>query len=210
MLLQIDPTRLSFNKIDRIVDILRMGGVIICPTDTVYSFACDLFNIGTIKKLAKIKKKEENRAEFSIICSDLSMMSEYVMPVSTRYFRLIKKLTPGPYTIILRANNHLAGLFPFRRKTIGIRIPDNPIPRQIAKRLGRPLVTTSLKEDTGGYEEYRTDPEYIYQKYYRMVDVVIDGGFGRNEPSTIIDLTHDKPKILREGLGDVSPILEYM
>jgi len=210
MLLQIEPSNPSKRKIERVVDILRMGGVIIYPTDTVYAFGCDLYFLSAIKKLAKLRKKEETQADFSIVCSDMSMVSEYVMPIPTRYYRLMKKVLPGPYTFILKANNNTARLFPRRRQYIGIRIPDNPIPISIVKMLGHPMVTTSLKEEEGGYEEYRTDPEYIYGKYYRLVDVVIDGGFGKNEPSTVIDLTDEKPKIIREGIGDITPFIDML
>lgn len=211
MLLRIDSDRISKNRIQQVVETLRMNGIIIYPTDTVYAMGCDLFNLDVIKKLIKLKKKEENKAEFSIICADLSMVSEYTMPIPTKWFRLMKRLVPGPYTFILKANPTLSKLFSFRRKTIGVRIPDNKIALAIVKELGRPLVTTSLKEESpDGYTEYRTDPEYIYQQYYRIVDLVIDGGFGTNEPSTVVDLTGEKPKIIRAGRGDISPILAML
>ena len=193
-------------KIDQIVSILRKGGVIVYPTDTVYAICCDAFNAKAVEKLSRIKGVSADKVAFSFICSDQSEVSKYVKNISNELFRIMKKTLPGPYTYILEAGIKLSKLLNKKKKTVGIRIPDNQIPIDIVKALGNPLITTSLK-DEDLVIEYTTDPELIYENYKNLVDIVIDGGIGGNIPSTIIDCSDGEPKVTREGLGN---IYEYL
>lgn len=200
------PDNPDNRKIDQIVKTLRNGGVIIYPTDTIYGMGCDIFNskaIDTIKRLKNIKSK---KTDFSFICYDLSHISEYTKSLSTPIFKLMKKALPGPFTFILNSNNKVPKMLNASKKTIGIRIPNNNIPRVIVQELGNPIITTSIL-DEDEILEYSTDPELIFEKYDGLVDLVIDGGFGQNVASTIVDCTTDEPEIIREGLGDLSEYL---
>ncbi len=205
MLIQIHPDNPDQRKIDQIVTQLRKGAVIIYPTDTVYSMACDLMNRKAVERMAQIKGIKIENANFSLICNDLSGISDYTVQFSTSIYKLMNRALPGPYTFILNANTAVPKLFKSKKKTIGIRVPNNNIARIIVKTLGNPLISTSVHDDDE-ILEYITDPELIHEKYENIVDLVIDGGYGKNEASTIIDCTHEEPEIIREGIGRIDII----
>ena len=185
-----------------VVDILRQGGVIIYPTDTVYGLGCDLLNQKAVEKVARIKGIKTEKSNFSFICSDFSHLSLYTKPISNNVFKLIRKNLPGPFTFVLEANNNVPKYFKGKKKTVGIRIPDNNIIREIVEELGNPIVSTSIY-DEDQIIEYTTDPELIYEKYQELADVVIDGGFGKLVPSTIVDCSDGQIEIVRQGKGDL-------
>ncbi len=187
-----------------IVEILRQGGVIIYPTDTVYGMGCDITNQKAVEKVARFKGIKIEKSNFSFICSDFSHLSDFTKPIPNHVFKLIRKNLPGPFTFILEANNNVPKYFKGKKKTVGIRIPDNNIIRAIVEELGNPIMSTSIR-DEDEIIEYTTDPELIYEKYQDVADVVIDGGYGELVPSTIVDCSGDDIEILREGKG----ILEY-
>ncbi|PKP35967.1 MAG: threonylcarbamoyl-AMP synthase [Bacteroidetes bacterium HGW-Bacteroidetes-15] len=203
MLLKIFSENPAQKQIDKVVDCLKNGGIIICPTDTVYAIACDLYNTKAVAKVAKIKGIKPEKANFSLICSDLGHISKYAKPISNNVYKLMKKVLPGPFTFILEANNNVPKLFQHKKKSIGIRVPDNNIALEIIKTLGNPMVSTSVKDDDE-IIEYTTDPELIHEKYGNQVDIVIDGGYGDNEGSTVIDCSDDEINIIREGKGKIS------
>ena len=190
-------------KLDSIVKCLQNGGIIIYPTDTVYALGCDINNKIALERIAKIKGIKLKDANFSLVCFDLSELSKYAKQINSRTFKFLKRIFPGPFTIILKGTNKIPKIFSYKKKTVGIRIPDNNIARQIVKKFGNPIVSTSiLDEDT--IIEYSTDPELIYEKYRDLVDIVIDGGFGTNVGSTIVDCTDENDfKIIREGKGKI-------
>lgn len=188
-------------EVEKIVKILRNGGLIIYPTDTVYGLGCDITNTKALEKIAKIKDVKLEKANFSFICNTLSHLSDYVKQIDTTTFKILKRCLPGPYTFVLPGSNSLPKAFK-KRKTVGIRIPDNNIARKIVEVLGNPIVSTSI-HDEDDVLEYTTDPELIFEKWKHLVDVVIDGGYGDNEASTVIDLTTSKPEIIREGKGSL-------
>jgi tRNA threonylcarbamoyl adenosine modification protein (Sua5/YciO/YrdC/YwlC family) len=188
--------------IDRIVELLRDGGVIIYPTDTVYGMGCDITKARAVERVARIKGVKTEKAQFSFICSDLSHLSDYARHVDNATFKLMKSYLPGPYTFILTASNQVPKSIKHNRKTVGIRVPDNNIILEIVRQLGNPILTTSLKMDDE-ILEYPTDPELIAEEYGELVDAVIDGGYGGIVPSTIIDCSGDEPELIREGLGEV-------
>ena len=190
--------------ISRVVEVLRRGGLIIYPTDTVYGLGCDITNTKALEKIARIKGVKLEKANFSFVCSDLKNLSDYVKQIDTSTFKLLKRTLPGPYTFIMQGNNNLPKDFK-KKKTVGIRVPDNLIARTIVEKLGNPIVSTSIY-DEDDVIEYTTDPELIFEKWQNKVDLVIDGGYGDNVASTVIDLSGDAPKVLREGKGDISII----
>jgi tRNA threonylcarbamoyl adenosine modification protein (Sua5/YciO/YrdC/YwlC family) len=200
MLLKIHPDNPSTRHIKMVVDCLNNGGIIIYPTDTVYGMGCDIYKSKAIDQIARIKGIKKEKANFSFICHDLSQLSEFTKPISNDIFRLMRSNLPGAFTFILKATNKVPKLFQSKKKTIGIRIPDNNIIAEIVKTLGNPVMSTSVHDDDE-IIEYTTDPEIIYKKYKNLVDIVIDGGFGGNEPSTILDCTSDEIDIIREGKG---------
>jgi tRNA threonylcarbamoyl adenosine modification protein (Sua5/YciO/YrdC/YwlC family) len=189
----------SDKKLDKIVDVLKKGGLIIYPTDTVYGIGCDITNTKAMEKVAKIKGVKLNKAKFSFICYDLSNLSDYVRQIETPIYKLLRKYLPGPYTFILPSNTNLPKAFK-GRKTIGIRIPNNNIIRELVKRLGNPIVSTSIY-DEDDLLEYTTDPELIFEKWQQQVDIVIDGGYGGNIPSTVINVSNGDIEVVREGKG---------
>ncbi|QGY42874.1 threonylcarbamoyl-AMP synthase [Maribellus comscasis] len=191
-------------EVRKIVDILRDGGIIIYPTDTVYGLGCDITNNKAVDKVARIKGVKIEKANFSFICSDLSHLSDYTRPISNTVFKLMKKNLPGPFTFILEANNNVPKYFKGKKKTVGIRVPANNIIHEIVSELGNPIVSTSIY-DEDEILEYTTDPELIYEKYKDIVDAVIDGGYGELVPSTIVDCSQNELVILREGKG----VLEF-
>ena len=192
-------------EIKKVVDILRKGGLIIYPTDTVYGLGCDITNTKALERVARIKGVKLEKANFSFICNDLSHISDFVRQIDTATYKILKKALPGPYTFILPGNNNLPKVFK-KKKTVGIRVPDNNIARAIVQALGNPIVSTSIR-DEDDIIEYTTDPELILEKWENLVDAVIDGGYGDNVASTIIDLSGDEPEIIREGKGDIDIIL---
>ena len=191
-------------EIAKIVEVLRNGGLIIYPTDTVYGLGCDITNTKALEKIARIKGVKLEKANFSFVCSDLKNLSDYVKQIDSSTFKLLKRALPGAYTFIMQGNNNLPKDFK-KKKTVGIRVPDNLIARTIVERLGNPIVSTSIY-DEDDVIEYTTDPELIFEKWQNLVDIVIDGGYGDNTASTVIDLSGDEPVVIREGKGDVSII----
>ena len=185
----------------QVVEVLRKGGLIIYPTDTVYGLGCDITNSKALEKIARIKKVKLDKANFSFICNDLSNLSSYVRQIETPVYKLLKRALPGPYTFVLKGNNKLPRDFK-KKKTVGIRVPDNNIIRSIVKELGNPIVSTSIY-DEDELIEYTTDPELIFEKWKDRVDLVIDGGYGDNVPSTIIDVSGDQVEVIREGKGSL-------
>jgi tRNA threonylcarbamoyl adenosine modification protein (Sua5/YciO/YrdC/YwlC family) len=188
--------------VQKVVELLRDGGVIIYPTDTVYGIGCDITKARAVERVARIKGIRPEKAKFSFICSDLSHLSDFAKHVNNTTFKLMKSCLPGPYTFILNASNQVPKSISQKRKTVGIRIPENNIILEIVRELGNPILTTSLKKDDE-ILEYPTDPELIYEEYRDLVDAVIDGGYGGIIPSTIIDCSGDEPELIREGLGEL-------
>ncbi len=188
-------------QIAQVVKVLRAGGLVIFPTDTVYGLGCDITNTKALSRIAKIKGIKLEKANWSFLCKDLSNLSDYVKQIDTSTFKILKRCLPGPFTFILPGNNSLPKVFK-KKKTVGIRVPDNQICHDLVEALGNPIVSTSIRdEDT--ILEYTTDPELILEKWDKLVDVVIDGGYGDNIPSTIVDLTEGL-EIVREGKGDIN------
>ncbi len=202
MLLKIYPDNPNPKHINRVVEVLKNGGLIIYPTDTVYGLGCDIYNQKAVERVARLKGKKPEDADFSFIVSDLSHLSEYTKLVDNSIFKLMKKNLPGPFTFILQASSKVPRIFKNKKKTIGLRIPDNPVIREIVNQLGNPILTTSIHDDDDVLE-YTTDPELIHEKYEDLVDIVIDGGFGNNQASTVIDCTGDEPELIRQGIGEV-------
>jgi len=201
MLVKIYPDNPNLRELERVVNILRDGGVIIYPTDTVYGIGCDITKPKAVERIIKIKELKPKEAQFSFICSDLSHISDFAK-VDNSTFKLLKRNLPGPFTFILPGLNKVPDYFLSKRKSVGIRIPDHPIPLELVRMLGNPILTTSLKDDDEVIE-YTTDPELIYEKYCEVVDVVIDGGYGDNVASTIVDCTSDEPEVARAGKGEL-------
>ena len=206
MLLRINPDKPNFEEIAEVVTCLRDGGVVIYPTDTVYSIGCDINKQRAVERVCKIKGIDPDKANFSFICSDLSHLSDFTKPINTSTYKLMKKALPGPFTFILEANNNVPKLFKSKKKTVGIRIPNNIICLEIVKQLGNPIMSTSV-HDEDEIIEYTTDPELIHEKYKDIVDIVIAGGYGNNEASTIVDCTENNYTIIRQGLGVLEDFL---
>lgn len=193
-------------KLDKIVEVLKGGGVIIYPTDTVYGIGCDIFNHKAVEKVCRIKGVDPSKNNLSFICYDLSDISNYVKNLPTHVFKVMKKALPGPFTFILNSNSSVPKILNAKKKSVGIRVPDHNIPRAIVKELGNPIVTTSIR-DEDEIIEYSTDPSLIYEKFDNLVDLVIDGGYGGNVASTVIDCTLDTFEVVREGKGDIEQYL---
>ncbi len=188
-------------EIKRVVEVLRKGGLVIYPTDTVYGLGCDITNTKALEKIARIKGIKLAKANWSFICTDLSNLSDYVRQIDTATFKILKRALPGPYTFILPGNNNLPKEFK-KKKTVGIRVPDNAIIKTLVEALGNPIVSTSIR-DEDDVLEYTTDPELIFEKWENLVDIVIDGGYGGNVGSTIIDISSGFPEVIREGKGSL-------
>ena len=188
------------------VDCLASGGIVVYPTDTVYGVACDIFKPKALERIARIKNINLEKANFSFICYDLSTLSEYTKPISNSVYKLMRKSLPGPFTYILEANNNVPKIFHSKKRTIGIRVPDNNIARELVRQLGNPLASTSI-HDEDEIIEYTTDPELIHEKFHKLVDMVIDGGYGDNEASTVIDCTSGNPVLVRQGKGIIEDLL---
>lgn len=200
MLLEIHPKDPEARKIKKVVETIRNGGVIIYPTDTVYGIGCDIMSKSAVEKVCSIRRLDPEKAMLSIICSDMSQISEYTAQLDNTLFRLLKQHLPGPYTFVLKANNEVPKLFKNRKKTIGIRIPDHPIVKAIVEELGHPILTTSLKSDDE-ILEYHTNPLDFYQEFEHQVDIIIDAGNCGNTPSTLIDCSKGEPELIRPGAG---------
>ncbi|GAB4398126.1 MAG: L-threonylcarbamoyladenylate synthase [Microscillaceae bacterium] len=203
--LKIFPQNPEMRKIAKVVEVLQNGGLVIYPTDTVYGLGCDIHQAKAVERLAHLKGLNPKKNNFSFICYDLSHIAEYAR-VETPIFKLMKKALPGAFTFILPASSKVPKMLDTPKKTVGIRVPDHSIPRIIVHELGNPIITTSIKDDDEVLE-YSTDPELIYEKFKNQVDLVIDGGYGQNVPSTIVDCTGEGPVVIREGLGDLTPFL---
>lgn len=188
-------------QVEKVVEVLRKGGLVIYPTDTVYGLGCDITNSKALHKLARVKGIKLEKANWSFICADLSNLSDYVRQIDSSTFKILKRCLPGPYTFILPGNNNLPKDFK-KKKTVGIRVPDNNIARALVAGLGNPIVSTSIR-DEDDILEYTTDPELIHEKWDNLVDVVIDGGYGDNVASTVIDLSSGEPEVVREGKGSL-------
>lgn len=206
MLLKIHPDNPSERQLQIVVDCLKKGGVIIYPSDTVYGLGCDITKPKAIERVALIKGIKKDKANFSFVCSDLSNLSDYTRAIPNPIFKLMKKAFPGPFTFILEANSNVPHLLQSNKKTVGIRIPDNNIPLAIVRMLGNPIITTSI-HDEDQLIEYSSDPELIHERYIKLVDIVIDGGYGGNIASTIIDCTGEEPVVIREGKGDFASLM---
>ncbi|GAB5540234.1 MAG: L-threonylcarbamoyladenylate synthase [Salibacteraceae bacterium] len=202
MLIHIHPENPPLKELEKVVKILRDGGLIIYPTDTVYGLGCDITNRKAVEAVARIKGLKPEKANLSIICYDLSHITDYAKLTDNRVFKAMKRVLPGPFTFILNASNNLPKVFMQKKKTIGIRVPDHPIPRELVRLLGNPIVTTSIR-DEDDIIEYSTDPSLIHEKFERLVDCVIDGGYGNQIPSTIVDCSAGDMDVVRQGLGDV-------
>lgn len=199
--IKIYPENPNEKEIAKVVKVLKEGGLVIYPTDTVYGLGCDITNTKALEKIARIKGIKLDKANFSFVCSDLKNISDYVRQIDTPTFKILKRALPGPYTFILPGNNNLPKEFK-KKTTVGIRVPDNNIAIELVKQLGNPIVSTSIY-DEDEVLEYTTDPELIFEKWQNLVDVVIDGGYGDNYASTVIDLSGSEPEVIREGKGSL-------
>jgi len=199
--IKIYPENPNPKEIQKVVKVLKKGGLIIYPTDTVYGLGCDITNMRALERIAQIKGVKLEKSNFSFVCEDLSNLSDYVKQIDTTTFKILKRALPGPYTFILPGSKNLPNPFK-KRKTVGIRVPDNSISLAIVAALGNPIVSTSIR-DEDDVLEYTTDPELIHEKWDKLVDLVIDGGYGDNEASTVIDLSTDSPEVIREGKGSI-------
>ncbi len=193
-------------RVRQVVEVLRNGGVIIYPTDTVYGMGCDITNQRAIEKICKIKGINPKKHNFSFVCADLSNIAQYTRVITKPVFKMMKKGLPGPFTFILEASSMVPKILHSNKKTVGIRVPDHSVPRAIVEELGQPILSTSI-HDEDEVIEYSTDPELIFEKYQHLVDLVIDGGYGQNVASTILDCTGDEVVVVREGLGQLEDIL---
>ncbi|HNP96247.1 MAG TPA: L-threonylcarbamoyladenylate synthase [Cyclobacteriaceae bacterium] len=203
VLLPIHPDNPEPRKIAQVVKLLQNGGIIIYPTDTIYGIGCDLMNKKSIEKVCRIMGVKPQKLDLSFICNDLSHISEFVKRIDTPIFKILKKSLPGPFTYIFESSSRVPKILDVNKKTVGIRIPNHNIPRDLVATLGNPLITSSIKDDDT-IKAYTTDPEEIYNDFKNEVDLVIDGGFGGNIPSTVVDFTVSPPEIIRQGLGDFS------
>jgi len=205
MYLEINPDNIDIRKIKQVVSVLKDGGIIIYPTDTVYGLGCDIYNKSAVEKICRIKGVKPEKMNFSMICEDLSHISEYTKTIDNSVFRLMKRALPGPYTFILDANNNIPKLFKNNKKTIGIRVPDNMIVKSLIENLGNPMLSTSIHHEDE-ILDYITEPYEIYERFKHQVDIVIDGGIGGIVPSTIIDCSKNEISVVREGLGNIDII----
>lgn len=201
--LKIHPDNPPKNKIAQVTEVLRKGGIIIYPTDTIYGMGCDLHNNRALERICQLKGIKPEKSNLSFICSDLTHISDYAKNISTQAYKVMKKALPGPFTFVLEASSKVPRLAGVRKKTVGIRVPNNQIPLCIVQELGNPIISTSI-HDEDEIIEYATDPELIYEKFRNLVDVVIDGGYGHNVPSTVVDLEDDRFEVLRQGAGNIN------
>lgn len=202
MLLKIYPENPNQRAIQQVVECLKDGGIIIYPTDTIYGMGCDIYRPKAIERIIQIQGNAKKKSALSFICHDLSHLSDFTTPINNQIFKAMKRVLPGPYTFILNANNQVPKIIHGNKKTVGIRVPDNNIIREIVREFGNPILSSSIKNEDEVLE-YITDPELIYETYGDLVDIVIDGGYGDNIPSTVIDCTNDEIEIIREGKGEL-------
>lgn len=202
LLIEIHPDNPQEKYLNTIVECLNDGGVIIYPTDTVYGIGCDIYKTRAVERVSKIKGIKPEKSNFSLICYDLSHLSDFTKHVSTPVYKVMRKALPGPFTFILEANSSVPKLFKHKKNTVGIRIPDNNIIREIVRLLENPILSSSVKDDDE-LIEYTTDPELIYEKFQDKVDIIVNGGYGNNEASTIVDCSEGDFAIIRQGLGDL-------
>ena len=200
MLIKIYPENPNPKDIRLVVDVLKNGGIIIYPTDTVYALGCDITDAKAVEKIARYKNVKVEKSNLSFICQDLSQLADFTKPLSNQVFKMLKKYLPGPFTFILNANNNVPKYFKGKKRTVGVRIPDNTIILEIVRVLGNPIMTTSI-HDEDEVQEYSTDPELIHEKFKDLADLIIDGGYGDNVASTIIDCTDEIPVVIRQGKG---------
>lgn len=200
MLVNVHPENPQERIVKQIADCLKDGGVIIYPTDTVYGLGCDIFQPKAVERICRIKGIDPDKANLSFVCSDLSDLSKYARSISTPQYRFIKQYIPGPFTFILPASKEVPKILKSKRNTIGLRVPDHTITHAIAAALGHPILSSSLPGDM--VEEY-TDPDLIHSKFEKLVDMVVDGGIGGMQYSTIVDMTDEQPEIIRQGMGEV-------
>lgn len=205
-LLKIHPVNPEQRKVRHVVETLQKGGIIVYPTDTIYGLGCNLMNKKAIERLCQVLEIKPHKLNLSFICHDLSQISEYVRRIDTPVFKILKKALPGPFTFILESSSKVPRVLDVNKKTVGIRIPDHPVPGMIVELLGNPLITASIKNEDA-IREYTTDPEEMYEDLKSVVDIVIDSGAGGNIPSTIIDCTGPAPEIIRQGLGEADGLL---
>ncbi len=199
--LKIHPIYPENKKLTKVQEVLKRGGVIIYPTDTIYALGCDLLNPEAIERLCHIKGVDPQKNQFSFLCQNISQVAEYSKNIPTPMFKLMNKALPGPYTFILSSSKYVPKKIDSKRKTIGVRVSEHAIPQQLVERLGNPLITTSV-HDEDEIVAYATDPDLIYERFADQVDIIIDGGMGNNVASTVVDCTEEQPKIIRQGLGD--------
>lgn len=203
MLIRLNYDQPQEKSVQQIVDCLKNDGIIIYPTDTVYSLGCNMMSQKAVEKLCKLKNIKPEKANFSFVCSDLSHLANYAKPIPNAVFRVMKKALPGPYTFILEANQNVPKLLKQNKKTLGIRVPNNPICKALIEALGNPIISTSLHNPSDEILDYFSDPEQIYQQYENKVDMVVDGGFGSIYASTVIDCSEGEFVVIREGLGSL-------
>ena len=202
MFIEIHPENPNPRGISKVVECLKDGGVVIYPTDTIYGIGCDIFQPKAVDRIAKIKGIDLKKQNFSFICSDLSHLSDYTLPIDRTLYKIMRKVLPGPYTFILNANSNIPKLFKIKKKTVGIRVPNHKIPICLVEKIGNPLLTTSLIENTENIES-NIEPTLIYENYKNKVDIIIDGGLGKLTPSTVLNCTKSEIEIIREGLGPI-------
>ena len=205
--LPIHPQNPELRKINRVVEVLQKGGIIIYPTDTIYGIGCDLMNRRSVERLCQIMDVKPQKLNLSFICLNMSHVSEYVKRIDTPVFKILKKELPGPFTFIFESSYRVPKILGVNKTTVGIRIPNHPLPIEIVRQLGNPLITSSIKDDDK-IKEYTTDPEEIFEDFKHQVDLVIAGGAGGNIPSTVIDFTSGEPALVRQGLGNFTPYLK--
>lgn len=207
MFIRLNPDKIDYDQLNKAVEVLKNGGIIVYPTDSVYALGCDLMNLKAVEKICKLKNIKPEKSTFSFICPDLSSLSNYTKPIGNNLFRVMKKALPGPYTFILEASGNVPKLLKQSRKTVGIRVPNNNICKELTIALGNPIISTSLHNNEDDLMNYFTEPLLIYERYGDVVDLVIDGGYGSIYPTTVVDCSKGDLEIIREGIGDIS-ILE--
>lgn len=205
MFIDIHPENPNPRGISKVVECLKDGGVVIYPTDTIYGIGCDIFQPKAVERIAKIKGIDLKKQNFSFICSDLSHLSDYTLPIDRSVYKTMRKALPGPYTFILKANSNIPKLFKIKKKTVGIRVPNHNIPIQLVNEIGNPLLTTSLIENIDNVES-NIEPSIIYENYKHLVDIVINGGLGKLNPSTVLDCTNSEIEVIRKGSGSLDII----
>lgn len=200
MLLRISPNNIEWRKIQQIAEVLKEGGIIIYPTDTIYGLGCDIKNQKAVEKICRLRNLDYKTANLSFICKDIGQISKYTKAIDNQTFKALKRNLPGAFTFILPSNNEVPKLFKNKKRTVGVRVPDHAVPLAIVEELGRPILTTSLRSDDE-ILEYHTDPQQIYEDFKDKVDIFIDSGYGSNMPSTVINLTGGEPEMIRQGMG---------